>query len=85
MIDIQFEVVCKEEPALHAVEVGQQVVDGFLVEFHHFEVDVLALKQILCEYAHAGADLEDLSCVFYRFQCGDYPLRRALVYQEMLA
>ena len=85
MIDIQFEVVCKEEPALHAVEVGQQVVDGFLVEFHHLEVDVLTLKKILREDAHSRADFEDLSCVFFRFQCGDYPLRRALIHQEMLA
>ena len=84
MVDIQFQIIGEKKPALHAIEVGQQIVDRFLVEFHHFEVNILALKQILREHSHSGTDFQDVSDGFNRFQRSNDALRRSLVYQEML-
>ena len=84
MMDVHFQVIPEEQPPLHAIEVGQQVVHRLLVELYHLETEVLALKEILGQHPHSRSHLEHV-CAGRGLERGDYALRYPLVHQEMLA
>ena len=60
----------------------EEVVHGFPVDLHEFQVDVLPLQQVLGQDPHAGADLQGFAGAV---QCIDDGLRNALVRKKMLA
>ena len=57
-LEVHLEEVFLEQSALHPGEVGAEVFDGFAIDFNEFQVNVIALQQVLRKDAHAGADLQ---------------------------
>ena len=86
MVDVQLQVVRKEQPALHPREMCQQIVHRLLVQFHHLQVHIFPLQQVLCQHAHPRADFQRGYLLGVRpgIQRRDYALRRSLVHQEVL-
>ena len=86
LAQLHLEEIFLQQPALHVREMGPEVLHGFPVDLHQFEVYVAALQQILRQHAHARSDFQhrgngagrDFECIYDRF--GD-----SLVGQKMLA
>ena len=72
--------------ALHPLEMGEQVFHGLAVQFHHHQVQVVALQQVLRQHAHSGSYLQHVAGLVLRVaaECVHYGPRDVLVREEML-
>ena len=79
---VQLQVIGLQEPPVHAGEMAPKELHGLPIELHHLQIELRPLKQISGKNAHAWAYLQHVARPFQR---SNYTLRRAEVYQKMLA